>query len=218
MLQKGFTMKFTGKKKERPALSEEQQTLAKWRRKNYMGTALFAVAFSIFLNQLFVLGHLTELSPKYTAVASKQYRVPLGLGLFLYGVCSPIVEELLFRGLVQRGLNRLFASVQKGIYLSVLVTALLFAIYHGNLAQAMFAFPMGILIGLSYVRLLSIYAPIVFHVCANVTTLIAGGVFGFPEGWKGGLNCVLFATICLIILWWQVDKEKIHKKLKEKQG
>ena len=136
----------------------------------------------------------------------------------MYGVCSPIVEELIFRGLVQRGLNRLFAPLQKGAYLSVLVTALLFAIYHGNLAQAMFAFPMGILIGLSYVRLLSIYAPIVFHVCANVTTLIAGGIFGFPEGWKGGLNCVLFAAICLFILWWQADKEKIRKKLKEKQG
>ena len=176
------------------------------------------MAFSIFLNQLFVLGHLTELSPKYTAVADRQFSVPLGLGLFLYGVCSPIVEELIFRGLVQRGLNRLFAPLQKGVYLSVLVTALLFAIYHGNLAQAMFAFPMGILIGLSYVRLLSIYAPIVFHVCANVTTLIAGGVFGFPEGWKGGVNCVLFAAICLFILWWQADKEKITKKLKGKRG
>ena len=175
-------MKFTGKNKQRPALSEELQTLARWRRKNYIGTALFAVVFSIFLNQLFVL------------------------------------EELIFRGLVQRGLNRLFAPLQKGAYLSVLVTALLFAIYHGNLAQAMFAFPMGILIGLSYVRLLSIYAPIVFHVCANVTTLIAGGIFGFPEGWKGGLNCVLFAAICLFILWWQADKEKITKKLKGKRG
>lgn len=211
-------MKFTGKNKQRPALPEELQTLARWRRKNYIGTALFAVVFSIFLNQLFVLGHLTELSPKYTAVAGRQFRVPLGMGLFLYGVCSPIVEELIFRGLVQRGLNRLFAPLQKGAYLSVLVTALLFAIYHGNLAQAMFAFPMGILIGLSYVRLLSIYAPIVFHVCANVTTLIAGGIFGFPEGWKGGVNCVLFAANCLFILWWQADKEKITKKLKGKRG
>ena len=78
-------MKFTGKNKQRPALPEELQTLARWRRKNYIGTALFAVVFSIFLNQLFVLGHLTELSPKYTAVASKQFSVPLGLGLFLYG-------------------------------------------------------------------------------------------------------------------------------------
>lgn len=218
MSQKGFIMKVTKKTKPHPAFSEEQQTLAKWRRKNYIGTALFAVAFSIFLNQLFVLGHLTELSPAYTAVANKQYRVPLGLGLFLYGVCSPIVEELLFRGLVQRGLNRLFASVQKGIYLSVLVTALLFAIYHGNLAQAMFAFPMGILIGLSYVRLLSIYAPIVFHVCANVTTLLVGGIFGFPEGWKGGVNCLLFATICLIILWWLSDKKFFYEKYKTKRG
>lgn len=204
------------RKEDKEQRQEAEQTLIRWRRKNYIGTALFAVAFSVFLNQLFVIGRVTELSPAYTEVASKQYSIPLWFGLFLYGVCSPIVEELLFRGLVQRGLNRLFAGMQNGVYLSVLVTALLFAVYHGNLAQAMFAFPMGILIGLSYVRLLSLLAPILFHVCANVTTLITGGIFGFPEGWKGVLNCVLFAAICLYVIWWQSDWRKNRGKTENK--
>lgn len=59
------------------------------------------------------------------------------------GIAVPVTEELIFRGLVYRKLER-YVSVKK----AVLLGAAIFAVYHGNLLQILFAFPMGIILNL----------------------------------------------------------------------
>ena len=63
------------------------------------------------------------------------------------GIAVPVTEELIFRGLVYRKLER-YVSVKK----AVLLGAAIFAVYHGNLLQILFAFPMGIILNLLYHR------------------------------------------------------------------
>lgn len=68
------------------------------------------------------------------------------LSMFLYvGLGAPISEEILFRGLVLRSLEPF------GKKFSMIFSALLFGMFHGNLSQAPFAFGVGIV--MAYVTL-----------------------------------------------------------------
>ena len=64
------------------------------------------------------------------------------LPMFLYaGILGPIAEEILFRGLVLRSLR------PYGKKFAIVVSAILFGLFHGNLLQAPFAFVVGLVLG-----------------------------------------------------------------------
>jgi len=83
--------------------------------------------------------------------------------MFLYMViAAPIVEELIFRGVL---LNRLR---KYGDLFAMLSSGLLFGLFHGNLTQAIFAFACGV--ALAYVKLHGgrIWSCIVIHALTNL--------------------------------------------------
>ena len=89
------------------------------------------------------------------------------LPIFLIaGVVGPIIEELMFRKLI---LDRLYPYGEK---LSILVSALLFALFHGNLTQFIYAFLLGTVFGYLYCHTGKILYPILLHMAIN----LMGGV------------------------------------------
>ena len=88
----------------------------------------------------------------------------LGMGLIV-----PVTEELVFRGLVYRRLERYLPGAA-----AVLLGAALFAAYHGNLLQVLFAFPMGIVLILLYRHYGTLKMPILFHAASNLTAILLG--------------------------------------------
>ncbi len=89
------------------------------------------------------------------------------LPIFLIaGVVGPIIEELMFRKLI---LDRLYPYGEK---LSILVSALLFALFHANLTQFIYAFLLGAVFGYLYCRTGKILYPILLHMAIN----LMGGV------------------------------------------
>lgn len=83
------------------------------------------------------------------------------------GILVPVMEEVLFRGLVY---NR-FKDYNKE-WLSAFLGAAVFAVYHGNLRQILFAFPMALIITEVYRRGRTLMAPILFHVTVNVSSVL----------------------------------------------
>lgn len=126
-----------------------------------------ALAFNI------LAGIIQIQSPGYQKVEAIQYSVPIWLGLILYGLISPFVEEVVFRGLTYTRMRRFF-----GIPLSVIVTAVLFAGFHGNLAQFVYALCMGVLLALCYEWVKSFAAPLVFHMAANIVVFVVSSLMG----------------------------------------
>lgn len=106
-------------------------------------------------------------SEKYEAVEAVQYSVPLWLGILLYGLVSPIVEEIVFRGVLYNRMKRFYS-----IPCSVILTALLFGIFHANLPQFLYGACMGILLALSYEKAQCFGAPVVFHMAANISVFL----------------------------------------------
>jgi hypothetical protein len=105
-------------------------------------------------------------------VTLPQGRVALVLAFLQLCVASPVVEELLFRGAVQRLL------CPCGAQYAVLGQAVLFAALHGTAAQIVYACLMGLLLGQSARRSGSLWPGIALHALNNgilFAALLAGG-------------------------------------------
>lgn len=144
-----------------------------YERKNWTGLALCAglgAASAYVLNQAAVrlLAFLRVASAEYETVEAIQYSVPLWLGILLYGIVSPLAEEIVFRGILYNRMKKFF-----GVPLCVVLTALLFGAFHANLPQFLYGTCMGILIALCYEKEKCFAAPVLFHMAANLFVFIA---------------------------------------------
>ena len=89
------------------------------------------------------------------------------------GILVPVVEELIFRGLLYARIRRTLP-----VWASVLTASVIFALYHGNMIQILFAFPMAIILTLLYEKGKWISYPILFHMGVNLTTVVLGALAG----------------------------------------
>ena len=118
---------------------------------------------ALAVNILFILIGFTGSSAAYEQVAEKQFALPLWAGIILYGVVSPVAEEIVFRGIVY---NRLRRQYTRGI--AIIGSALIFGVYHGNAVQALYGFVLGILIAILYEKYAAFLAPVILHSAANI--------------------------------------------------
>ena len=93
------------------------------------------------------------------------------VSLFLGAVViAPIAEELLFRGL----LLRLFSGFGEGR--AILLSALLFALAHGDLFQLPYALVAGVLLGYTATLGGGAFYPLVFHFLYNLLAFFGKGI------------------------------------------
>ena len=128
-------------------------------------------------------------------------------------VIGPIIEELIFREGIQRHLKAAGLSPA----LAIGITAVLFGLAHGNVAQGVMAFVLGIVLGLFYERTGDIRLSVPAHILNNTLGVV---LFYFPDvedGMEqmqsvplvcGGLLLVISAA-WLIYKWWAVSLTKI---------
>lgn len=100
-------------------------------------------------------------------LASEMMLQIAGLGLLI-----PVAEELVFRGLVYNRMKEVFP-----VRLAILLSALLFAVYHGNPIQMIFAFPMALALTAVYEHGKLFLFPVLFHMGANLTAIFANYFF-----------------------------------------
>jgi membrane protease YdiL (CAAX protease family) len=82
-------------------------------------------------------------------------------------VIAPITEELLFRGVLLRGLVRSY-----GERVGLLVSAVLFGLLHGRPAEALVAFVAGLVLGALRLRTRSVLPCIALHVGVNALPVL----------------------------------------------
>lgn len=93
------------------------------------------------------------------------------VGLVSILVFAPIFEELIFRGIVMKGLLRTYSPS-----VAIFVSALFFAIYHMSFLQGVNAFYIGIIIGIIYFMTKSIYWAITAHFLNNAYVMFIGDI------------------------------------------
>lgn len=101
--------------------------------------------------------------------------------LFALVVVAPVTEEILFRGLILRGLLS-----RHGVRLAVLMSAVLFALAHLNPWQLISAGSLGVLFGWWYHRTRSLVPGLIGHALVNGSVLTCGflpvEITGFNKG------------------------------------
>lgn len=101
-------------------------------------------------------------------------RSGFGIILLILSAClvGPAFEELLFRGIIFTGLRRKFS-----FGLALIIQALLFGLMHGNPWQFLYAFILGILLGLLVKWSGSISPAILLHIFINSSAVIFNNLF-----------------------------------------
>ena len=130
-------------------------------------TVLLAVALAMFLNMLFYKTGFSTSSETFEETAARQLSLPVGLGVFVYGIITPITEEIVYRGVVYNRVRRYF-----NLPMALIFSSLLFGIAHGNRVQLVYGFLMGVVIGYIYERFGSFIYPVIFHCAANTAVYI----------------------------------------------
>ena len=82
-------------------------------------------------------------------------------------VVSPVLEELLYRGTVQRSFE---AAINPAV--SIVLSSILFGLFHFNLLQFLYSFCCGLIIGFSYKKTGSIAVPVIGHAAANLIVVL----------------------------------------------
>lgn len=158
----------------------------------------YAVALGMGLNILVAHFRVAELSETYVKVAGNQYSVPLLVGLVIYGLLTPFTEELLFRGVIYNRIRKYFP-----VHLTIVLSALIFGCYHGNIIQMLYAMVMGLALSLLYEyydRLLA--APVLFHSSANLVVYLMTKGNAFGEKGPVLYGTVLLAVAAGISVWY----------------
>ena len=91
------------------------------------------------------------------------------LQLFVLGILAPVLEELLFRGVIYKRLKTYY-----DVTIAAYIAAIIFAIAHFNLIQGIYAFIAGIVMIYLYEKSDCLIVPIVMHSASNVATVIMG--------------------------------------------
>lgn len=160
-------------------------------------TLVLAMASSLAVNILFISLHLTESSESYSQTADNQYSVIFPIGLFLYGVISPLAEEIVFRGIIYNRMKKYFRLP----LFSIILSALLFGFYHGNSVQAAYGFVMGMMIAYIYEVFGNFFFAFLFHAAANVVVYTVTGSQALYEKIITPYGGVALFYISIVLLW-----------------
>ncbi|WP_312441826.1 CPBP family intramembrane glutamic endopeptidase [Lacrimispora sp.] len=127
---------------------------------------IFGAALCVLGNYMVEVLGLAERSVSYKEAEDSLYSAALSVQLLASGFLIPFAEEIIFRGLAFAPLREKFP-----FWLSAVLSAALFGLYHGNLPQGVYAFFIGLAVAWLYEVSGTLLAPYLFHVSANLLSL-----------------------------------------------
>ena len=103
-------------------------------------------------------------------------------------ILAPVAEEVAFRGIIYRHLRQFMLPL-----MATVSSALVFALMHGNLSQAMWAMVLGLVAAFAYEQTRSLVTPILIHTLFN-SVPVGVAVARSNPGDVGPIWLVLFAV------------------------
>ncbi|MDY3249630.1 MAG: type II CAAX endopeptidase family protein [Candidatus Choladocola sp.] len=127
----------------------------------FLGGGLLNLIWSGILNLLGIQNAFSNSTQE--ALLAGQIAVQLaGLGILV-----PVAEELIFRVLIYGRMKRFLAVIPAAV-----LSSLLFAVYHGNPIQMIFAFPMAMALTAVFEKGKLFVYPVLFHMGANLLAVL----------------------------------------------
>lgn len=125
---------------------------------------IFIIGFRLFFEGSFV--QITNYFPKLSIFSS--FSTDFDLGFILYTcIYSPLLEEVLFRGIILNSFIKKYSSS-----IALIFSSLVFAIAHLNFIQGINAFFLALILGYIYLKTKSLYLCITLHFFNNILASI----------------------------------------------
>ena len=128
----------------------------------------FFAGFNIVQMFIFSVTDVMKYFPSYDGVNEYLSGGSLLLQGLAVGVSAPVVEELVFRGIMMGRMKWL------PLWASILIQGALFGVAHMNLFQGLYAFLAGVLLALLYAKYRSIILAILGHMAYNFISIVLG--------------------------------------------
>ena len=146
------------------------------------------LAISIISLLEFIFGTASA-APDFTSPSVYQGPLALILHIVALTVLPSILEELVFRGVIMQSLRRF------GDSFALVVSSILFGLVHGNLAQAIPAFFVGLALGYFVLRTGSIMTAIVIHFINNAIVVVVDILT------RGNVELLILANSIIILTY-----------------
>lgn len=126
-------------------------------------------------------------------------------GYVAVGILAPLVEEIVFRGAILRTLLDMMSK--KNHWVAIMISAAIFGVVHGNMAQFVNALLMGLILGWMYYRTKSLVPGILLHWVNNTVAFILANILPQTNGklidlFHGDEKTVYYAvgfSLCIMI-------------------
>lgn len=175
--------------------------------KNIIFSVIIVLCISFALNNLISMTPLVEWSKGYQQANAGFYGSTLGLEILSSAICTPILEEVVFRGILFGRIRGMMAKIP-----AVLVSALIFAALHFNVVQFIYAFLLGIVLALLMEKAGHVYAAVAGHMAANLLAVLRTELGLFSNMTDKSISAwvisVLMLVVGIVVLYWHLQKEK----------
>jgi len=165
----------------------------------YNKIAMLMIGLAIVVSELDnLIQRIIPMSETYMDIFEGVINNNLFLVFLSLCIVAPLLEEMLFRGILLRGLLKNLEH-----WSAIFFSAFLFAILHMNIWQGIGAFFVGVFIGWLFFKTGSIYIAIFAHFINNLFVVLAvqyTSVPGFSDISETGFQPLWFTLIGLILL------------------
>lgn len=171
---------------------------------NYLATfvAMFFETFGLYVD--------------YGSVNEPQSTLDIIIMFAGTAVVAPLVEEFAMRGVIMQGLRKY------GNAFAIITTSFIFAIFHGNAIQMVFAFMCGLLLGYAAIATNSLWTSILIHAAVNSLSCITTAVNYYAGEQTANITYTLMTVVLIagavILLFVYLFALKPNKILDFKVG
>ena len=134
--------------------------------KNIFEPILFGITISLIFN--IVMYGLSNLTSFVNFNVSK---LPIIKQVICSGICGPILEELIFRGIVYNKLKEFNKPMT-----AIILCSLVFALFHLDLINAIYAFGVSFMFIYLYEKYKTLKAPMIMHISLNTTIILCANL------------------------------------------
>ena len=162
---------------------------------DYIMAVLGGVGIAIILNLIITISGISNFDTQFQSVNETLQSPPVFVKVIAAGIIVPILEELIFRGLI---FNRI--RNQYNALVAMFISSIMFGIYHFNLTQGIYAAILGLCMVYVYNKVRTLVVPIMIHMSANISVIILGEISTATVESSGNETILGIFTIILILV------------------
>lgn len=165
--------------------------------KNIFEPILYGISISLIFNIiLFHLNNIFNFTNKFELIT-----LPLIVQLICSGLCGPILEELVFRGIVYNKLKTFNKTMT-----AIILSSVIFGFIHFDIINGIYAFGVSFILIYLYEKYQTLKAPIIMHIVLNSTIIFMSSLIT-KNYMVFNLYLLIISILILLILNNFIKKE-----------